>query len=542
MTRQRLQRSEPMNRRTDNSPLARRLGALALSALLVAVGCGEETTTPPAAPPPPPTPPPAPEAPAAPTNVSASMSGADVVVSWNGEGETYSVERQAVGHGFVELASGISSTSHTDAGVPDGTYNYRVFALSGGLKSAASETALIQVSRTASLTGKIEAGMVRELSADTTYLIRGLVTVEEGGTLRIPAGTLLQGDVRTQPSALMVRTGGMLFSEGTAEAPVVFTSSSPAGERRAGDWGGVVINGRSFCNFPEGECVGEGSSGSYGGSDVDDNSGSITYTRIEFAGYEVSFGNELNALTLNGVGAGTTIHHVQTNVGLDDGIELFGGTVDIKYAIVTNASDDSFDYSTGWQGRGQFWIAQQNPDDADNGFEVDGNEDNYNATPLTNPMIYNVTLVGNGPGGIGGSKSDVGMLLRRGAAGKIYNAVVTGFGDFGLDVDNEETVTNGLELRNSILAANKAAFANDDIDDEAFFMTDGWHNHMVEDAMMMDAFNREAPDFTPMAGSPLLEHAATPPSDGFFTAVDFIGAAFPDGDKWWLGWTDFSER
>ena len=115
------------------------------------------------------------------------------------------------------------------------------------------------------------------------------------------------------------------------------------------------------------------------------------------------------------MGAGTEIHHVQTNVGLDDGIEFFGGTVDLKYALVTNASDDSFDYSTGWQGRGQFWIAQQNPDDADNGFEVDGNEDDYNATPFTAPTIYNVTLVGNGPGGDGGEKSDIGLLLRRGS-------------------------------------------------------------------------------------------------------------------------------
>lgn len=121
------------------------------------------------------------------------------------------------------------------------------------------------------------------------------------------------------------------------------------------------------------------------------------YTRIEFAGFEVSFGNEISALTLNGVGRGTEIHHVQTNVGLDDGIEFFGGTVDLKYALVANASDDSFDYSTGWQGRGQFWIAQQNPEDADNGFEVDGNEDDYNATPLTDPVIYNVTLVGKDP-------------------------------------------------------------------------------------------------------------------------------------------------
>ena len=394
----------------------------------------------------------------------------------------------------------------------------------------------------ASLSGEVTG--TRTLHADTTYLLQGVVTVTDGGELRIPAGTVVKGDVSVQPTALIVRAGGKLFSEGTADAPVVFTSSSPAGERRPGDWGGVVINGKSLCNFPADECVGEGSSGTYGGVDRDDDSGVVTYTRIEFAGFEVSFGNELNALTLNGVGAGTRISHVQTNVGLDDGIEFFGGTVDLKYALVTNASDDSFDYSTGWQGRGQFWIAQQDPNDADNGFEVDGNEDDFNATPFTAPVIYNVTLVGNGPGGESGEKSDVGLHLRRGTAGSIYNAVVLGFGDQGLDVDNPETLTNGLELRNSILADNKAPFSTDDdgIDEEAFFNTPEWGNRVLDDAMLADPYNRDAPDFTPIAGSPLLTGAATPPDDGFFTPTEFIGAVEPGGEKWWMGWTSFARN
>lgn len=382
----------------------------------------------------------------------------------------------------------------------------------------------------------------RTLHADTTYLLRGLVTVVAGGELRIPAGTLLQGDATVSPTALIVRTGGKIYSEGTAEAPVVFTSSNPVGQRRAGDWGGVVINGLSLCNFPADECVGEGSSGTYGGANRDDDSGRIVYTRVEFAGHEVSFGNELNALTLNGVGAGTEIHHVQTNVGLDDGIEFFGGTVDLKYALVTNASDDSFDYSTGWQGRGQFWIAQQDPDDADNGFEVDGNEEDFDATPLTNPTIYNVTLVGNGPGGDGGGESTDGLRLRRGTAGKIYNAVVIGFGQVGLDIDNPETVDGDpVEIRNSVLAENKAPFSDDDdeIDERAYFNNPDWGNRALDDAMLTAPYDRDAPDFTPMSDSPLLTGAAVPPDDGFFTVTDYIGAAAPSGDKWWMGWTSF---
>lgn len=397
--------------------------------------------------------------------------------------------------------------------------------------------------RVANLTGTIEG--TRTLDADTTYVLRGIVTVVAGGELRIPAGTLLQGDATVSPTALIVRTGGKLYSEGTAEAPVVFTSSNAVGERRAGDWGGVVINGLSLCNFPADECVGEGSSGRYGGSNRDDDSGRMVYTRVEFAGHEVSFGNELNALTLNGVGAGTEIHHVQTNVGLDDGIEFFGGTVDLKYALVTNASDDSFDYSTGWQGRGQFWIAQQDPDDADNGFEVDGNEEDFDATPLTNPTIYNVTLVGNGPGGDGGGESTDGLRLRRGTAGKIYNAVVIGFGQVGLDIDNPETVDGDpVEIRNSVLAENKMPFSDDDdeIDEMAYFNNAEWGNRALDDAMLTAPYNRDAPDFTPMSDSPLLTGAAAPPDDGFFTVTDYIGAAAPSGDKWWMGWTSFARN
>ena len=520
-----------MNRKNRKS-----VGMFLAGAVLTGA-CNDDSTTPT---------PPTSQAPAAPTSVAATVTGNDVAIRWSGTGESYKVQRQASGQGFAQIAQGVTGTSYTDENVPEGSYGYRVIAVANGLDSDPSDPTLVTVDGVdlrRDLSGTINGS--RTLNADSIYVLRGIVTVDDGGELRIPAGTLLEGDVATQPTALIVRTGGKLYSEGAPDAPVVFTSSSPEGERRAGDWGGVVINGRSLCNFPQDQCVGEGSSGTYGGADRNDDSGRIAYTRVEFAGFEVSFGNELNALTLNGVGAGTEIHHVQTNVGLDDGIEFFGGTVDLKYALVTNASDDSFDYSTGWQGRGQFWIAQQDPNDADNGFEVDGNEDDYAATPFTDPVIYNVTLVGNGPGGTGGDESDVGLLLRRGAAGKIYNAVVVGFGDQGLDVDNGETLSNGLELRHSVLAENKAPFSDDDdgVDEAAFFNNADWNNRVLEGSAMLTApFDRGAPDFTPLAGSPLLTGAATPPDDGFFTVVDFVGAAAPGGDKWWMGWTSFARN
>ena len=320
----------------------------------------------------------------------------------------------------------------------------------------------MMASASAVLSGEITD--VRTLSADTTYTINGILTVENGGELHIPAGTNLYGSTEIQPSALIVRVGGKLFSEGTEDAPVVFTSANPPEERQKGDWGGVVLNGASLCNFPAGECVGEGSSGEYGGDNRADDSGVIAYTRIEYAGYEISFGNELNALTLNGVGNGTTIHHVQTHAGSDDGFEWFGGTVNTKYLLATDISDDSFDYSTGFQGMGQFWLAQQDPNDGDNGFEVDGNEDDYNATPYTLPLLANITLIGKGVDGAGGTEGESvdGLRLRRGTGGIITNALIIGFGDDGLDIDNAETLerakAGAFAVTFSIIDMNAAAF------------------------------------------------------------------------------------
>ncbi len=491
--------------------------------------------------------------PAVPTGVAVSESSGSLVLTWSAvAGATaYDVERRTLGTStFSALASDLTETTYTDDTVVQGTtYLYRVIAKNADGNSAPSDPAdgLIDPN-TAVLSGSIDTAVT--LDATITYTITGIVTVEDGGSLTIPAGTLLLGSTDVQPSALMVRQGGQIFSNGTMSDPVVFTSAAPAGSRERGDWGGVVINGYSICNFPASDCVGEGASGPYGGTMNDDDSGSMTYTRIEFAGYEVSFGNELNALTLNGVGSGTTLEAIQTHYGSDDGFEFFGGTVDLKWAVATGISDDSFDYSTGWQGRGQFWIAQQDPDDADNGFEVDGNEDDFDAMPLTDPLIYNVTLVGKGLDGAGGTTGESvdGLRLRRGTGGDIYNAIVIGFGGSGVDVDNAETVGR-YSVQNSIIARNGG---DGDIDGDADGFQDdvantaAWNNLVGTDPLLTDPFNRTAPDFRPGAGSAALASAgngATPPNDGFFdVTATYIGAVDPDATtQWFEGWTTFAQ-
>lgn len=383
----------------------------------------------------------------------------------------------------------------------------------------------------------------RTLSADTTYTMRGVVTVADGGVLSIPAGTLILGDVDVQPTALYVAPGGRIEANGSATAPIVFTSSEPVGQREAGDWGGIFINGNAQCNFTTQPCVSEGIQREFGGSDNDDDSGTMAYVRIEFAGYEVSFGNELNGLTLNGVGRGTELHHIQVHKGLDDGVEWFGGAADLKYGIVTGASDDSFDFSSGWIGRGQFWIVQADPDDADRGFEVDNNESDHEAEPLTDWQVYNVTLVGKPAGGGTAGEASVGVTLRRGTAGELRNAIITGY-EVALDVDNTATfdqcAADELNVGNTIFFANGAVYDGDEDDETACVEA---ASIVQADPMLSDPFNGADPDFRPQAGSPALDGAnvAAPPADGFFDPVDFVGGVDANGAAWYEGWITTAE-
>src|SRR5687768_12819903 len=199
-------------------------------------------------------------------------------------------------------------------------------------------------------------------TSNNYYVLRGAVFVEDGATLNIAAGTRVIGESGSV-GTLIVKRGGRLNAIGTRTEPIVFTSDQPVGSRARGDWGGLIINGRAPVNIPGGEGVGEADTGVYGGNDPNDNSGSLRYVRVEFAGVEFSPDNELNGIAFQGVGRGTTVDHIQIHMNRDDGLEWFGGTVDIKYAVVSNAADDSFDWTQGWTGRAQFIAIHQKSDD-----------------------------------------------------------------------------------------------------------------------------------------------------------------------------------
>ncbi len=384
--------------------------------------------------------------------------------------------------------------------------------------------------------------------AATTHILRGAVFVVSGATLTIEPGTLVVGDGATN-GTLVVARGGRLVADGAADAPIVMTSDQVEGERARGDWGGLIINGAAPLNIPGGEGEGEGDTGPYGGFDPADDSGVLRYVRVEFAGAEFSPDNELNGIAFQGVGNGTVVDHVQVHFNKDDGVEFFGGAVDAKHVLTTGIADDSYDWTEGWTGRGQFWIAQQRGDDADQGIEADSNAENNDLEPFSNPTLYNITLIGD-PDTDEGDESDIGMLLREGTQATIANAVVIGFKDEGVRLDHAKTYQHAeagdLTLTHSVIYGNLGGAFGDggnrpDAAPTAGELLDNPTVFVDVDPMLTDPYNHEALNCNPMPGSPLTLAAATPPADGFFDPVTYVGACAPD-DDWYMGWTTFDRN
>jgi hypothetical protein len=363
-------------------------------------------------------------------------------------------------------------------------------------------------------------------TADNQYLLRGAVFVQPGATLTIQAGTTIYGE-KSSLGTLVVARGAQIIAQGTATAPIVFTSDRAVGSRARGDWGGLILNGAAPLNIPGGEKSGEGDTGLFGGNDPNDNSGILRYVRVEFAGIEFSPDNELNGVAFQGVGAGTACDHIQVHFNLDDGYEWFGGTAACKYLIASAAGDDSFDWTDGWTGRGQFWIAQQ--------------KGNVDVTPRSNPTIYNVTLIGD-PSEQYGTQSARGMVLRRGTGATLRNFIVQGFKRVGVYVDQasygvDKTWLSGeLTLGSAIITGNLQG-AVDGPGGGWMFDIDGG------DPEIAGAFDLSAPNFMPSATGIARNGVipvATPPNDGFFEPADFIGGM--GGTDWTEGWTNFAQN
>lgn len=398
------------------------------------------------------------------------------------------------------------------------------------------------------LTGTIVDNLT--LTADKEYLIRGGVFIGNGTNqtvITIEPGTVLYGESATN-GMLVVTRGSKIMAEGTAQAPIVMTSDKAVGDRGRSDWGGLIINGRAPLNSGD-EAYGEGGTGAYGGTNPADNSGVLKFVRVEFAGREISPDNELNGIAFQGVGSGTLVDYIQVHRGKDDGVEFFGGTVNVKHVLVTGCADDQVDWTDGWQGKGQFIAIQQYGDDCDKGIEADNSGEDNDATPRSNPTLYNVTVIGD-PAAASG-QSTIGMLLREGTGARIHNAIVMGFRDCGIDLDHEATFLNAwngsalngnLAVNHSIFHDNVETWQTGESDEAGFpfttqqFISTLNGNNRFANPGLTDPYNKTAPNFLPTAGSIALSGGATPPADGFFDATATYVGAFGSTD-WTAGWT-----
>ncbi|MBC8987333.1 hypothetical protein H9X96_16300 [Pedobacter sp. N36a] len=295
---------------------------------------------------------------------------------------------------------------------------------------------------TVTLSGDISANMT--LDASVVYLLKGFVYVKNGVTLTIPAGTVIRGD-KVSKATLVVTRGGKINAEGTAAKPIVFTSNEAVGNRAPGDWGGIIILGKSTNNIPGGEGLIEGGltlpEGNHGGNIPDDNSGVLKYVRVEFPGIAYATNNEINGITFGSVGSKTVVDYVQVSYSGDDSFEWFGGTVNAKHLVSIANVDDIFDFDNGFSGRLQFLVAQRNPELADqagqsNGIESDNSEKVWDSNPRTRPVISNMTLIG--PGVTADAKHEYANLWRRGSKMILANSIFIGF-KYGIDIRDKET-------------------------------------------------------------------------------------------------------
>ena len=304
-------------------------------------------------------------------------------------------------------------------------------------------------------------------TANKIYRLKGFVrvgeelvagTITKVGNLTIEAGTTIIGDIATK-GTLVVHRGSKLNAVGTAAAPIVFTSGQAVGARNPGDWGGVVLCGKAVNNQGANIELEGAYKGFHGGTTNDDNSGTLKYVRIEYAGVPIIPNAEINSLTMGSVGSGTTLEYVQASYGLDDSFEWFGGTVNAKYLIAYKGTDDDFDCDFGWSGTVQFALGYRDGNLADgsgsNGFEVDNDANGSANTPFTAPTFANVSIVG--PRGSATSYVDLnfqnGAQLRRNNKIKIYNTFITGY-PTGLYIDSQKGSAKANALAGDLVTKN----------------------------------------------------------------------------------------
>lgn len=291
------------------------------------------------------------------------------------------------------------------------------------------------------------------LAAGNTYKLSGEYIVEDGATLNIEAGVKIISIYDDIVDYILVKQGGKINAVGTASAPIVMTSE----KEEPGAWGGIHICGKAHTNAEGGKGSSEIGGATYGGNDEADNSGTLKYVRVEYSGYAFDSEHEANGITFYGVGNGTTVEYCQAYKGSDDGFEFFGGSVNVSNLVSVSCSDDSFDWTEGWNGTATNLVAYQEAEatlgyDCDCLIEADNNENNYAATPIAHPVLKNLILVGNNS-----AAGNRGIRLRRGTQVEIDGAKVC---------SKKNAVTLESEETENALLAGTSKLANMTVDSE----------------------------------------------------------------------------
>ena len=510
--------------------------------------------------------------------------------------------------GTAQAPATPGTVTFTDNGLTiNTTYRYRVIAVRGSASSAASSEVVATTGASGSggnvdVTQDISASTT--WTADKTYTLKGFIHVGNGATLTIEAGTKIVGDFNTLGSSLFILRGAKINAVGTAANPIVFTSSRAAGQRQPGDWGGLILIGNAKINRSGTVNVeGTGTDGaavvsgknytlSYsGGTADDDNSGTLSYVRVEFAGYAPIQDQELNSYTFAAVGSGTRVSYVEALAGLDDSYEFFGGGLVGDHMVSYESGDDHFDMSEGFSGKLQYLIAMQStqltprtgsgslstdPEGIENdGCNGSGCDLAHNSVPLTIPVIANFTLVGTGDANTSGASGGIGMMLRRGTGGYYVNGVVARYPRAGVSLRDDATYTNraggtavqdlntaDLALKNLYFTENTAGIFQGPNGTNVQNSLDLAGNALVDGgatttASLFTAFptsidgttTAAAFDWTPASGAPIISGGLTTFTGKLATAAGttvtgtaYLGAADPSGAKWWQGWTVYARN
>ena len=411
-------------------------------------------------------------------NTTDALPGEDVtftVTATPGTGATVVSVTANDGSGNQNVSGG-SYTYTGDASTPGGTTIIITFTVTDDSNPplTATTTATINIGKpTVNVSDDDLQDGTYNWTADNAYLLDGLVYLETGGVLNIEAGTVIK--FMAQPttdnaSSLIITRGAQIFANGTADDPIIFTAEADdlTGNTLTpednGQWGGLLVLGSAPAEKNgSGEIQIEGIDSSeprglYGGNQDDDNSGSLTYISIRYTGIGFQPGDELQGLTLGGVGNGTTIDYVDIFSSADDGIEIFGGTVDIRHISVAFSTDDDFDFDLGYRGTGQYLFSLMRTDDEgyDHAGEWDGAspDDGFNSMP----DIYNATLIGPG---ISATGRDKALLLRENYAGTLGNSIIVDFPDKTVEVqDLPAGVTDSYSKLDSELFIKSNTWSN----------------------------------------------------------------------------------